>query len=151
MMYGSESGMHFPARGLWIICALCLQVEAAPRLSFHVIGEDPGGWPELLSSIGLTSGSGGGATVIVAPHGTDLSYAEWSARGEQGVILIVEGASPLAAAFGFHADPQSRVAVQSVEDLRAPDLRIVWEKALDLPVVALPPATLVFARERRQK
>lgn len=143
--------MRFPARWLWIVCALWAPLKAAPRFSFHVIGDDPGGWPELLSSIGLTSGAGGGASVIVAPHGTDLPYAEWSARVEHGVILIVEGESPLAAAFGFRPGAQARVAVRSVEDLRAPDLRIVWEKALDLPVVEMPPEAHVFARERWQK
>ena len=148
--------MRFPARWLWIACALCLPLQSAPRFSFHIMGADPGGWPELLSSIGLTRGSGSGAGVIVAPHGTDLPYAEWSARVEHGVILILEGESPLAAAFGFRpgtlpGTSLSSVAVRSVEDLRAPDLRIVWEKQLDLPVVAIPPQARVFARERWQK
>jgi hypothetical protein len=143
--------MRFHASCLWMVCALCLQVQAAPRFSFHVIGDDPGAWPELLASMGLTIGTGGGASVIVAPHGTDLPYAEWSARVEHGVILIVEGESPLASAFGFRPSAQARVAVRSVEDLRAPDLRIVWENALDLPVVEIPPEAHVFARERWQK
>src|ERR1700722_15883590 len=122
MMYRSESGMRLPARWLWIVCALGLQIHPAARFSFHVIGEEPGGWPELLSSMGLTSGTGGGASVIVAPHGTDLPYAEWSARVEHGVILILEGESPLAAAFGFRAGAQpgtsvKSVATRSVEDL----------------------------------
>jgi len=143
--------MRSPARWLWVVCALCLQVQANPRFAFHVIGDDPGGWPELLSSMGLTNGSGGGASVVVAPHGTDLPYAEWSARVDHGVILILEGESPLAAAFGFRPGTQARVTVRSVEDLRAPDLRIVWEKSLDLPVVEISAETRVFARERWQK
>jgi hypothetical protein len=94
--------------------------------------------------------------VIVAPHGTDLPFPEWSARVEHGVILIVEGESPLAAAFGFRGGTQpvtsaKSLPVRSVEDLRAPDLRIVWEKALDLPVVEIPAEARVFARERWQK
>src|SRR6185295_1133706 len=128
MMYGSESGMRSPVSWLCIVCALCLPVQSAPRFSFHVVGDDPGGWPELLSSMGLTSGTGGGASVIVAPHGTDLPFAEWSARVEHGVVLILQGESPLAASFGFRSGAQqSRLATRSVEDLRAPDLRIVWE------------------------
>jgi len=149
--------MRFPASWLGIVCALCLHSQAAPRFSFHVIGDDPGGWPELLSSMGLTNGAGltsgpsGETNVIVAPHGTDLPYAEWAARVERGVILIVEGESPLAAAFGFRPGSLPRVTVRSVDDLRAPELRIVWEKALDLPVVEIPAGTRVFTRERWQK
>ena len=143
--------MRSPASWLWMIGALCSQLHAAPRFSFHVVVDDPGGWPELLSSIGLTSGAGGGASVIVAPHGTDLPYAEWSVRVEHGVILILEGESSLATAFGFRSTAQPRGATRSVEDLRAPDLRIVWEKALDLPVVEIPAEARVFARERWQK
>ena len=41
--------------------------------------------------------------------------------------------------------------MRSVEDLRAPELRIVWEKALDLPVFEIPTEARVFARERWQK
>ena len=58
--------MRFPAKWLWLIGALCSQVQASPRFSFHVIGDEPSGWPELLASMGLTSGTGGGASVIVA-------------------------------------------------------------------------------------
>ena len=137
--------MRLPA-SVWIVCALCLPVQAAPRFAFHVMGGDAGGWPELLSSMGLTNGTGGGASVIVAPPGTDLPYPEWSARVEQGAILILAGESPLATAFGFRAGAQPRVSTRSVEDLRAPDLRIVWEKALDLPVVEIPAEARVFAR-----
>jgi len=139
-----------------MVCVLCFHLQAAPRFSFHVIGDDPGGWSELLSSIGLTSGAGGGASVIVAPHGIDLPYTEWSARVEHGVILILEGESPLAAGFGFHVGAQPgtpviSVAVRSIEDLRAPGLRIVWERALDLPGVEIPAEARVFARERWHK
>src|SRR5579862_2223379 len=87
---------------LWIACAM-LPLQAEPRFSFHVIGDDPGGWQELLSSMGLTAGTGGGASVIVAPLGTDLPPAEWLARVEHGVILVVEGESLLASALGFRA------------------------------------------------
>ena len=65
---------------------------------------------------------------------------------------MLEGASPLAQAFGFKANPQAKAApVQSVEDLRAPELRIIWEKPVDLAASTLPPNAVVFARERHQQ
>jgi hypothetical protein len=147
--------MRLPAKWLWIGCAVLLPLQAEPRFSFHVmdrVGDvDPDGWAELLSSIGLTPGSGGGASVMVAPRGTDLPPSEWMARVEHGVILVLEGESPLGAGFGFRAGTQPHVSVRSVEDLRAPDLRMVWEKALEVPVFEIPPGARVFARERWQK
>src|ERR1700719_1871566 len=128
-MCASESGMRFHVSCFFIACAVALHAESnQPRLSFQVMGDDPGGWPELLLSIGLTSGTGGGASVIVAPRGTAFPPAEWAARVERGVILVLEGESPLAAAFGFHPGAQPRVSLRSVEDLRAPNLGIVWEQ-----------------------
>jgi len=88
--------MRLHVSWLWIGCAALFPLQAEPRFSFHVMGNDPGGWPELLSSIGLTSGSGGGPGVIVA-QGADLPPAEWRERVEHGVILVLEGESPLAA------------------------------------------------------
>lgn len=143
--------MRFHASFLLALCASLLPVQAESRFSFHVIGGDPSGWQDLLSSMGLTAGTGGGASVIVAPHGTDLPAAEWQARVEHGVMLVVEGESPLAASLGFHAGKLPHMPVRSVEDLRAPDLRIVWEKSLDLPVFEIPTGARVFARERWQK
>jgi hypothetical protein len=78
-------------------------------------------------------------------------------------MLVLEGESPLAAAFGFKrasglkqsSEPpvsvRSIISVRSIEDLRNPELRIVWEKSLDLPVFDLPPQARVFARERWSK
>jgi hypothetical protein len=78
---------------------------AAPRFSFHVLGNEAAGWGELLSSIGMTRGSPAAAGVFVAPQGTDAAVlgttGQWTARVEQGAILVLEGESPLAAAFGF--------------------------------------------------
>ena len=124
---------------------LCAPALAA-TYSYRILGDDPGGWPALLSSIGLVKGAG---DVVIAPAGTPAS-TDWAARVDRGTILVLEGESPLAASFGFRAT-EKHVTVRSVEDLRARKLRIVWEQALDVPVFELPSATQVFARERRQK
>lgn len=128
----------------------CAALSAGPRFTFHVLGEDRGSWPELLSSIGLAEGDQG-ADVIVAPHGTDLPAAEWKSRVERGTLLVLEGESRLSEAFGFHPSQEPHLSVQSVADVRAPDLRIVWKNALDLPVFRLPSQARVFARERWNK
>ena len=126
-------------------------LSATPRFSFHVLGNEPGGWGELLSSVGLTAGPPATAGVFIAPQGTAASASEWTPRIEQGAILVLEGESPLAAAFGFRPGAEPHVMVQNVEDLRAPALRIIWEKALDLPVFQVPSNARVFARERWRK
>jgi hypothetical protein len=44
-----------------------------------------------------------------------------------------------------------RVTVRSVEELRNPKLKIVWEKSLDLPVYETPADARIFTRERWQQ
>jgi hypothetical protein len=144
-------------------------ISAAPRFAFRVLGSEPdntaGAWPSILSSIGLSAvGSVSdtadipqdGASVVVAPQkfaekASEKSIQEWIARVERGTLLIIEGDSPLAAAFGFKPSSQPHITAQSLEDLRSPDLRIIWEKPLELPVFELPANAQVFARERWQK
>jgi len=116
--------------------------------SYAVIGGEAGSWPAILKSIGLLNGPVGDATVVVAPQGTNGSASAWAARVEQGTLLVLEGESPLAASFGFHAGSKPHATVRSVEDLRAPQLRIIWEKELVLPVFDMPPEAKIFARER---
>jgi hypothetical protein len=118
--------------------------------SFHVLGDDAGSWPVVLSSIGLMDGAVAAAGVVVAPAGTNAPAAEWSARVERGTILVLEGESPLAAAFGFRATDKPHVKAASVEDVHAPKLRIVWGKQIELPVFEIPVEARLFARERWQ-
>src|SRR5579862_9906072 len=64
----------------------------ASAFSFQVIGDDPGPWPEILSSIGMVSGAAGGAGVVVVRAGTDAPAAsDWMAKVEQGTLLVIEG------------------------------------------------------------
>jgi hypothetical protein len=150
--------MRFPVRCFLIGYALlgvAVGLRAESRFSFYVMGHtmggDEGGWAEMLSAIGLTSGASESAGVIVAPRGTDVAAAEWAARVERGTMLVLEGESPLASAFGFRPNSKPRVSVRSVEDLRAPELHIIWGKALDLADFDIPAGARVFARERWQK
>lgn len=138
-----------PASGL----AVLLLLAAVPPLpgatfSFHAAGDRPGSWPAILSSLGLTPGPSDPG-VIVVPTGV-LPDAGWAAKVERGTILVLEGESALAASFGFQSTSQ-RVVVRSVEDLRAPKLKIVWEKPLEIRRFEVPPQARVFARERREQ
>lgn len=121
---------------------------ASPTLSFHVMGNDTGSWPAILSSIGLRENAAG--DVLVMANGAQLSFQECQSRLDRGAFLILEGPSPLAESFGFHATQKPRVIVRSVEDVRAANLHIVWEKPLDLPVFEMPKEARVFASERWQ-
>jgi len=138
------------SRLVWLLAALPC---GAATLTFHIAGGDPavdpGGWPAILSSIGLQSTMAPG-DVEVIPAGAAAPATDWNQRVEHGTILILEGASTLAASFGFRAGAK-RVSVRSVEDLRAPQLRIIWEQAADLPVSEVPEKSRIFARERWEK
>jgi hypothetical protein len=113
-------------------------------LHYDVAANASGSWPAILSSIGLTAGKDG--VVVAAP---EPPAEGWPVHVEHGTILIVQGESPTASGFGFHATSK-HVTVRSVEDTRAPKLEIVWEQALDLPVFEMPKDAQVFARERRE-
>jgi hypothetical protein len=127
--------------------SLAAALAAAPclagALTFHVEGATEG-WSTALAAIGLVQASSSNADVIVVRAG---AAPERTPPGN--AILILEGASELAASFGFRPTEQ-RVTVRSVEDSHAPALEIVWEKALDLPVFAIPAGARVFAKERWQ-
>jgi hypothetical protein len=127
------------------LAAACAFAQA-PNPFFQVEGADAGGWAALLSSVGLHAAPPGvEAGVIVRPGGPADA---WLARVDAGAFLVLESESPAATALGFRATAR-RITVQSVADLRRPQLGIIWERALELPVFEVPEAARVFARERR--
>ena len=113
---------------------------------FAILSDDAGAWPGILSSIGLERQPASQAHIFVARAGAPAS-AEWTARVDQGAILIVEGESSLAEMFGFKRGKDS-VRVTSLADVHSPKLPIVWERSMELPVFIIPPKAEVFARER---
>ncbi len=115
-------------------------VAQAGTLTYQIAGDVPGSWPAIFSSIGLVPGKGG---VVVASQ----EDSGWAAKVERGIILVVEGESPAASSFGFRATTK-RLTVRSAQDLRAPQLDIVWERDADLPIFEIPPDARVFMRER---
>jgi hypothetical protein len=113
---------------------------------FAILSDDAGSWPDILSSIGLENQPASKAHIFVARAGAPAS-AEWTARVEQGAILILEGESSLAEMFGFKRGTDS-VRVTSLADIHNPKLPIVWEKSVELPVFTMPANAQIFARER---
>ncbi len=121
-------------------------LRAAALPYFSILSEDAGSWPAILSSIGLEQQPASKAHIFVARAGAPAS-AEWTARVDQGAILILEGESSLAEMFGFKRG-KDNVRVTSLADLHSPKLPIVWEKSAELPVFSVPANAEVFARER---
>jgi len=132
-----------------LLISLCMAASAlcaAEMPYFSVLSDDPGAWPDILSSIGLQPQPAGVARVFVARSGAAASV-EWNARVDNGAILILEGESSLADMFGFRRGKAS-VRVVSLTDVHRPKLPIVWEKGLELPRFELPEVARIFARER---
>jgi hypothetical protein len=113
---------------------------------FAVLAPDPGSWPQILSSVGFQPQSEASAGILILRPGS-LVPAHLTERIEQGAIAVFEGASSAAESFGFRAT-KDRVSVVSLEDVHRPALRIIWEKALDLPRFDIPKTARIFAKER---
>jgi len=126
------------------LIALCCPAISAATFSFHVLGNSPGCWPAILSSLGVSASPLDQAQIVIAPAGSPAVPVK------ESTIVILEGDSPLANSLGFHPT-ENRVSVRSIEDLRAPKLGIVWEQSLDLPVFEVPKQARIFAREKWQK
>ena len=122
-------------------------VGAAPVFHYQIAGDRAGAWPRILSSAGLVRGAGG-ITVVTGSAGAQDSDA-WVARAKAGAVLILDGDSPAAEAFGFMPDRARRhLPVRSIVDSHNPKLSIVWERAVEVPAHKLPDKAVIFARER---
>ena len=132
---------------LVILVTIVASLARAATLSYHVVGDDRGPWPKILSTMGLQELPTGTASVFVLRGNSPMSAKLWLERVESGAFLVLEGDSDVAADLGFRPSLK-RVTVRSIVDQRAPNLPIVWEHALELPVYELPAGARVFARER---
>ncbi|MGC8795025.1 MAG: hypothetical protein ACP5U2_16710, partial [Bryobacteraceae bacterium] len=124
-----------------------LAAAAAQPAFFHAPAGSP--WAEILEAAGfLPAASPDDAQILVLENGQ--APADWKTRLDKGAILILEGESALAAELGIRPSGR-RIVARSVEDLHRPQLRIVWEQPLELPVFALPEDARVLARERWER
>jgi hypothetical protein len=138
-------------RSLWSrlvgIIAMAATALAAPTFSYHIVGDDPGPWANILSSVGLVQSPTGGSSVFVVRDMSALTAAQWLQRAEHGAFVIVEGDSSLASSLGFKPTAK-HVAVRGIVDTHRQKLSIVWEHPLELPVYEMPPGARVFTKER---
>jgi len=86
------------------------------------------------------------ATIFIARPGTPAS-ADWKSKVQNGVTLILEGSSPLAASFGFKPTREV-VPVVHLVDVHDPAVPVIWEKSLELPRYDLPAGARVFGKDR---
>jgi len=114
--------------------------------TFAVLGPQAGSWPSILSAAGHFPAPASSAEIFVAPQGAPAS-TDWKSKVERGAGLILEGPSPLAASFGYRAQPETISVVHPV-DIHNPALPIIWEKAIELPRYEVPAGARVFAKDR---
>jgi hypothetical protein len=119
----------------------------AATFTYHIAGDDPGPWPQILSSIGLVRAAGGPANLFVVRSVAPGSVSQWLERIDQGGIVVLEGDNALASALGFKPTAK-RVVIRSIVDWRSPKLPIVWENSVETPVFETPKEAQVFVNER---
>ncbi|HTS50375.1 MAG TPA: hypothetical protein VMH05_20660 [Bryobacteraceae bacterium] len=122
----------------------------AATFTYHIAGDEPGPWPQILSSIGLTRAAGGPANLFIVRTVAPGSVPQWLERIEQGGIVVVEGENELASALGFKPGAK-HVVIRSIVDEHAPKLPIVWESAVETPAFETPKEARVFAYERWER
>ena len=122
-------------------------LSAAVNFGYYVAGDDPGSWPQILSSIGFTTGAGTPGNLFVVRSVTPGSTPQWIRKIEQGSVVILEGQSELAESLGFRPG-NKHVVVRGIIDHRLPKLPIVWAKPVEIPVFEIPKDAHIFASER---
>src|SRR5579884_197519 len=138
------------ARLLLPLVLLLTTANAALPPAFAIDGDEPGAWPQILSSVGFPTGTSLPAGIYVVRNSSTTPVKDLLARIDSGAFVILEGESDFAAALGFEATKQ-HVVVRSIVDQRAPAVPVVWERPLELPVFSIPKNARVFASERWQQ
>ncbi|MEJ7605657.1 MAG: hypothetical protein WKF37_05190 [Bryobacteraceae bacterium] len=119
-----------------VISLILSSLSAYGSHSILLMGDDPGSWPRIFGSVGLT-----------VNQVNNMPPAVLASQVENGALVVLEGASEYAEAFAIKAGA-NRVPVRSIIDDHDSKLPIIWQKQIDLPVFTLPPGSSIFARER---
>jgi hypothetical protein len=139
-IFAPEFGMHSRAdvrvRGAATLFALLLAPFCTAADSVIVLGEELGSWPAILRPMGVPV-----QEVIHIPPSALAQHLE------SGAIAVLSGSSEYANSLNIRATAK-HIAIRSIVDKRNPQLPIVWEKSLELPVFSVPPEAEIFAYDR---
>jgi len=128
---------------LLIAASLAMQARAASVLpSFRVVGANESAWAKIFSSIGIQPSANDQAQIVVAGGNAQADLAALA----DDHLLIIEGNGALAQKFGITENAQS-VLVRRVIDCHAPQMKIIWEEPLNIPLSHVPDDFHVFAWE----
>lgn len=131
--------MSTAARLLICFAALAFSMRASTT-TFTTDGTEAGPWTKILGSVGIPEGGTMSSSITISAKEDAPSLAE-------DQIVIVEGNSPAAKALGFTTKSET-VAIRQICDIHAPQMHVIWEHPLTLPVEQLPPGYTVFASEK---
>src|SRR5260370_1997360 len=117
-------------RFLWSAFAAlaALASPASPAtFTYHITGDTPGPWPNILSSVGLTN-SPGPTNLFILRGGAGTATAtgtvqQWIDKIEKGAVVVVEGESDLAASLPIHPSGK-HVMVRTIINVPSPALPI---------------------------
>jgi hypothetical protein len=141
-----EEGFGMRFRDSLLLALLCLPTWGITPGTYSAQGPSAASWAKILDAVGILAAPPSQAQVVVTDT---ISVDTARSRVEQGAILVLEGASPAAQAFGFQPT-EKRVEVHSALDARQPKIPLIWETPADVPVFATPPGATVFVKERWQ-
>jgi hypothetical protein len=126
---------------LWSVLLLALGAQSATFTAHNV---DPAPWTRILGSLSITPSKqdASGSIVVSGPDDSNL-VQELAPRH----IVIVEGTGKAAHDLGFTVSGNT-LPVRHICDVHAPKLEILWEQAIEVPVVQPPADFRVFASEK---
>jgi tetratricopeptide (TPR) repeat protein len=109
-----------------------------------------GSWKNALSCLNLDFGNRGGRDVIILRKGDVEPKRDLADIVRNGAFLILEGESKAASQFGLRPIGH-KISVRNVQDLRDPEQRIIWERAVNVQVFKVPTNFQIFVRDRLSK
>jgi hypothetical protein len=128
---------------LLIAGSMAMNAPAASVLpTFRIAGANDSEWANIFASIGIQRSKSDKAEIVVAGGNGQADLATIA----DDHLLIIEGNGALAQKFGIAPDAQS-VLVRRVIDSHAPEMKIIWEEPLSIPLSHVPNDFHVFARE----